>query len=78
MKRTVIILFLTGLMLLSFAAVSAQEGEELPLSREFSALKIREQYNQPVRAAFYRFSPDIRFFEPIDLSYFPHEKWNKN
>ena len=48
------------------------------LAQQFSSLKIRERFDNYSPIAYYRFSPDVMFYEPIDLSYFPHENWNKN
>ena len=79
MKKT--LLFYTILLLL-FAVniVCAQEIEEteVPLSQRFLYTKIRDRAESYVPIMYYRFSPDVMFYEPIDLSYFPHEFWNKN
>ena len=65
-----------------FTAAETSEEEEkedvLPLAQRFPAIKIHDQFSAYVPVMYYRFSPDVLFFEPIDLSYFPHEKWNKS
>ena len=79
MKKQMILLIVTVILAFSCAAASAQTAEEAESSLQlrFPTLSIREKYNQYEKPAFYRFSPDTLFFEPLDLSYFPHEKWNK-
>lgn len=79
MKKRVLFTFVLFLLAFSCAAAAAQTAEEgeLSLQQRFPALAIREKYAQYEKPAFYRFSPDTLFFEPMDLSYFPHEKWNK-
>ena len=76
------ILQLCTILLLLFAVNSlyAQETEEteVPLSKRFLYTKIRDRAESYVPIMYYRFSPDVMFYEPIDLSYFPHEFWNKN
>lgn len=57
---------------------TVEEKQVIPLSQRFPRIKIRDQFNTYVPVMYYRFSPDVLFFEPIDLSYFPHEKWNKS
>ena len=79
MKKQMILLLVTVILAFSCAAASAQSTEEAESSLQlrFPTLSIREKYNLYEKPAFYRFSPDTLFFEPLDLSYFPHEKWNK-
>ena len=79
-KRLALLILSFLVLLISSAAVSAQESaeaDELSLAQRFPSLVIREKYNRYEKEAFYRFSPDTLFFEPLDLSYFPHEKWSK-
>ena len=79
MKKKVLLIFVLIALACSCADAFAQSTEEgeLSLAQRFPNLAIREKYNQYEKPAFYRFSPDTLFFEPLDLSYFPHEKWNK-
>jgi hypothetical protein len=94
MKKYLLMVFTVFLLLFSFSGVYAQETEAtaeefpnimeeetveaVPLAQQYPILKIREQFGGYLPIMYYRFSPDVLFFEPIDLSYFPHEKWNKN
>ena len=79
MKKKVLFIFVIFLLAFFCAAAAAQTAEEgaLSLQQRFPTLSIREKYAQYEKPAFYRFSTDTLFFEPMDLSYFPHEKWNK-
>lgn len=63
-----------------FAEQEIQEAaeEKPPLAQRFPNTKILDRFNNIVPVSYYRFSPDVLFFEPIDLSYFPHESWSKN
>ncbi|MBQ6482283.1 MAG: hypothetical protein IJI45_14300, partial [Anaerolineaceae bacterium] len=58
-------------------AETSEEKNAVPLAQRFPAIRIHDQFSAYVPVMYYRFSPDVLFFEPIDLSYFPHEKWNK-
>lgn len=89
-----IMILLCFLLLLSAGLVSAQDiqeetaaeteanekdiEEEIPLSQKFTRLKILDRFDSTVPIMYYRFSPDVMFFDSIDLSYFPHEKWAKD
>ena len=69
MKKTVfIILFFC---LLFFSICSAQD-----ISVEYNTKLIREHFDQPGEK-YYRFSDKWKIFDPLDLSYFPHESWNE-
>ena len=59
-------------------AETSEEENVVPLAQRFPVIKIHDQFNTYVPVMYYRFSPDVLFFEPIDLSYFPHEKWSKD
>ena len=83
MKKSLILLITGLLLLLSAAAVLGQETEEITddlfLAQRFPSLVMRERFNEfSDKTLYYRFSPDVLFFEPVDLSYFPHEKWSKD
>ena len=56
----------------------SEEEETVPLAQRFPTIRIRDQFNAYIPIMYYRFSPDVLFFDSIDLSYFPHEKWSKN
>ena len=77
MKKILFVICL--LLLVSFTIVGAQDedGEE-SLSQRFPTLKFKDQFNQVQPVKYYRFPPDTFFFEPLDLSYFPHEMWYKD
>lgn len=80
MKKIILLILTLFLLCFSFLCVLAQDGDkeaELSLNQRFPSLKIRDKYSQIVNPSYYRFSTDTLFFEPIDLSYFPHEKWEK-
>lgn len=83
MKKSFFLL-ITGLLLTFFAAECfAQETEEtevpdIALAQRFPALVLRDRFNEfSDKTLYYRFAPDTLFYEPLDLSYFPHEKWTK-
>ena len=78
MKNNLLLSFFVLLIICSFHNVFAQETEDLPLNRRFPLTKISDPMNQYAPAAYYRFSPDVLFFDQIDLSYFPHELWTKD
>ena len=78
MKNKLLLSFFVLLIICSFHNVFAQETEDLPLNRRFPLTKISDPMNQYAPAAYYRFSPDVLFFDQIDLSYFPHELWTKD
>ena len=74
MKKT--ILFFLLFFLFSASLVTAQELEdEIPLSQRFPTLRLKDQFNQILPNKYYRFPKDTWFYEPMDLSYFPHENW---
>ena len=85
--RKVFLLLTVFLLIFSVVCVCAQDAEKhetdpeekaLSLSEQFPVVRITERFNTYSPINYYRFSPDVMFYEPIDLSYFPHETWNKN
>ena len=79
MKKIFPLLFSIILVFCSAVIVFAQEiEEEIPLNRRFPLTKISDSMSQYAPATYYRFSPDVLFFDQIDLSYFPHELWKKD
>ena len=78
MKKTMI-LFFAFILLISTMDVLAQETEsEITLAQRFPTLRVKDQFNQIFPVKYYRFPQDTWFFDPLDLSYFPHEKWEKD
>ncbi len=59
------------------AAFAQETGEEADLLSQFTALKVKNPFDLSGKAKYYRSPADTLFFEPIDLSYFPHETWDK-
>ena len=79
MKKIFPLLFCIILVFFSVVIAFAQDAEEeIPLNRRFPQVKISDPMNQYAPATYYRFSPDVLFFDQIDLSYFPHELWKKD
>ncbi len=74
MKKITVFLFILVLFI-SAAAVSSQDDS---LDQMYPVLKIKNPYPVNERALYYRFPSDMLFFEPMDLSYFPHETWDKD
>lgn len=82
-----LILLICALFLVITAAVSAQETEVTPeaaeeeqslhLSEQFPYPWVQDRFDQFVSVNYYRFSPDVLFFDQIDMQYFPHEMWSK-
>lgn len=82
MKKNLLLCFALILLCFSVSSVFAQtdeEGasEEPSLSERFSSFRFHDRFEDYQLMRYYRFSPDVQFFDSIDLSYFPHEKWNK-
>lgn len=78
MKKYMLI-FCIFLLLIGVTNVLAQETKgEITLSQRFPTLRMKDQFNQNLPVKYYRFPPDTWFFDPLDLSYFPHEKWEKD
>ena len=78
MRRKVILFILLIVLILASISASAQDqNAEMTLSQRFSMLKFKDQFIQPAAAKYYRFPIDTDFFDPLDLSFFPHEKWDK-
>lgn len=90
MRKIVLLLFTLLLPFLLICAVYAQDEPEqdpetaaeteavIPLPQRFGTFKFRDRFENHIPIMYYRFSPDVWFYDPIDLSYFPHEKWNKS
>lgn len=79
MRKTTLILSVLCLLLVSVLPAFAQdETDEPTLAQRFPTLRVKDQFNQTAQIKYYRFPQDSWFFEPLDLSYFPHEKWDKD
>lgn len=81
MKKSFLLIICLLLLLTFHYTVFAQDAadpEELPMNSRFPYAKVSDSMNQYAPAAYYRFSPDVLFFDQIDLSYFPHELWTKD
>ena len=79
MRKTAFILCTILLLTLSALSARAQEGtESKPLSERYPELKVKNPFDRNAEIRYYRFPADTLFFEPLDLSYFPHETWSKN
>ena len=78
MKKIMLTLCIV-LLLIGTAAVFGQDaGNELTPAQRFPTLRVKDQFNQVLPVKYYRFPQDTWFFDPLDLSYFPHEKWEKD
>lgn len=76
MKNTFLSLFLVFILLCISSLCTAQEQEEeQSLPNQFSSLLFRDHFDlEEERPYYYRF-PTIRtLYDPLDLSYFPHEQ----
>lgn len=79
MRKKVLLLAVLCLWLLAVLPALAQEETAEPtLDQRFPTLRVKDQFNQTVNIKYYRFPQDTWFYEPLDLSYFPHEKWEKD
>ncbi len=79
MKKSAVILFAVLLAVLSVLSAYAQDPEEsLSLAERYPELKVKNPFDRNGPIKYYRFPTDTLFFEPLDLSYFPHETWSKN
>ena len=82
MRKTALLLAVLCLLLLAVLPAFAQDAQdetaEPTLDQRFPTLKVKDQFNQKDQTKYYRFPQDTWFYEPIDLSYFPHEKWEKD
>ena len=78
MKKNQLI-FCVFLLLICLTDAFAQETEgDITLAQRFPTLRMKDQFNQVLPIKYYRFPQDTWFFDPLDLSYFPHEKWEKD
>ena len=82
MRKTALLLAVLCLLLLAslpaFAQDDRDETAEPTLDQRFPTLRVKDQFNQTGQTKYYRFPQDTWFYEPLDLSYFPHEKWDKD
>ena len=78
MKRSFLYLYIMILLMLPVFRASAQEADnETPPVQQFGVLKVKNPFDLNGAAKYYRFPTDTLFYEPIDLTYFPHETWDK-
>lgn len=77
MKKTIFYnLFFLFLILLMTSPSFAEDDNADPgnsLDALFPSLKVRDQFIQTSPAKYYRFPADTWYFDPLALSYFPHE-----
>ena len=81
MRKTALLLSVLCLLLLAVLPVFAQDAQdetaEPTLDQRFPTLRVKDQFNQTAQTKYYRFPRKTWFFDPLDLSYFPHEKWDE-
>ncbi len=80
MKKCILYLYILILLTLPLCCASAQETEteaEVSPVRQFPVLWVKNPFDINGPAKYYRFPADTLFYEPIDLTYFPHETWDK-
>ncbi len=79
MKKILPYLYILILLAFSVCCASAQEtDEEISPVRQFTEIKVKNPFDLSGKIKYYRFPADTYFFEPIDLTYFPHETWDKH
>ena len=74
MRKALLILFLLCAAAISASAVFAQSQDAV---KEFPDVFHLEYFKQDSDWEFYRFPTLVPFFDPLDLSYFPHETWRE-
>ena len=77
MKKTFFLVCFFLLLCFPSCIYAQQEDENVALPQRFPTLRVKDQFNQVLPIKYYRFPQDTWFYEPLDLSYFPHEKWEK-
>ena len=79
MKKLVGVLIFFGLLLCQFHPAFAEEDEAQNRSilQRFPAPVYINRFHQVTKREYYRFPAFVPFFDPLDLNYFPHEKWRQ-
>ena len=72
--KKLILLFLLGILLVMAAFC---EGQSESPSDRFPTLFFRNNFDNKTEENFFRFPTQRLLFDPLDLSYFPHESWNE-
>lgn len=72
MKKQPLLLSILLLIGMVFSTVSAQDAA---ISEEFPSVLYKNYFNQAAERKYYRFPTLVYLYDPLDLTYFPHDFW---
>lgn len=79
MNRKLFFIMLFCLLTIPVLPVYSQNNTDTQtLAEQFPNLFYRDNFQKTTDKDYYRFSMEVPCFDPLDLSYFPHETWDQS